>query len=96
VTNAESTARLIYRKFSRQPEKKCYLCAWTEVLLMYRLPQQEPQPTSAQKRQMLRIKTLKPAVGCGAEAQLIQPSGLAQKSQLTHRVSLHFCASPSS
>jgi len=39
---------------------------------------------------------LKPAVERGAEAQLIQPSGLTQKPQLTHRVSLHFCASPSS
>jgi len=37
---------------------------------------------------------LKPAVERGAEAQLIQPSGLTQKPQLTHRVSLHFCASP--
>jgi len=36
---------------------------------------------------------LKPAVERGAEAQLIQPSGLTQKPQLTHRVSLHFCAS---
>jgi len=39
---------------------------------------------------------LKPAVERGAEAQLIQPSGLTQKPQLTHRVSLDFCASPSS
>jgi len=39
---------------------------------------------------------LKPAVERGAEAQLIQPSWLTQKPQLTHRVSLHFCASPSS
>jgi len=39
---------------------------------------------------------LKPAVERGAEAQLIQPSGFTQKPQLTHRVSLHFCASPSS
>jgi len=38
---------------------------------------------------------LKPAVARGAEAQLIQPSGLTQKPQLTHRVSLRFCASPS-
>jgi len=38
----------------------------------------------------------KAAVECGAEAQLIQLSGLTQKPQLTHRVSLHFCASPSS
>jgi len=38
---------------------------------------------------------LNPAVERGAEAQLIQPSGLTQKPQLTHRVSLHFCASPS-
>jgi len=39
---------------------------------------------------------LKPAVERGAEAQLIQPSGVTQKPQLTHRVSLDFCASPSS
>jgi len=38
----------------------------------------------------------KPAVERGADAQLIQPSGLTQKPQLTHRVNLHFCASPSS
>jgi len=39
---------------------------------------------------------LEPAVERGAEAQLIQPSGLTQKPQLTHQVSLRFCASPSS
>jgi len=42
------------------------------------------------------LLNLKPAVERGAEAQLIQPSGLTQKPQLTHRVSLRFCASPSS
>ena len=42
------------------------------------------------------VFNLKPAVERGAEAQLIQPSGLTQKAQLTHRVSLRFCASPSS
>jgi len=37
---------------------------------------------------IINLFNLKPAVERGAEAQLIQPSGLTQKPQLTHRVRL--------